>query len=47
VLADAFLLLENLVDQALEGPLFLGAVLAAAVLVGPNLVGVLVRRIHD
>jgi hypothetical protein len=46
VFADAFLLIESLVDQALEGPLFLGAVLAAVVLAGPNLVGVLVRRIH-
>ncbi|MGH2699881.1 MAG: hypothetical protein ACRDJL_11890 [Actinomycetota bacterium] len=44
--ADAFLLVESLVEQALEGPVLFGAALIAALFSGPSLVQALVRRTH-
>jgi len=43
--ADALLLIESLVDQALNGPVLLGAAGMAALFLGPSLVQT-VRR-HD
>lgn len=43
---DAILLMENLVEQALEGPVLLGASLVAALFFGPSIVRTLLRRSH-
>ena len=42
--SDAFLLMESLVAQALEGPILFGAGLVAALFFGPSLVQTLLRR---
>ena len=42
--SDAFLLIESLVEQALEGPVLIGASLIAAPFLGPSLVQTLFRR---
>lgn len=44
--SDAFLLIESLVKQALEGPVLLGAGLVATLFFGPSLVQTLLRRTH-
>ena len=44
--SDAFLLIESLVEQALAGPVILGATLVAMLFFGPSLVQTLLRRSH-
>jgi hypothetical protein len=44
--SDAFLLIESLVEQALEGPVLIGASLVAALFFGPSLVQTLFCRTH-
>ena len=44
--ADAILLMESLIEQALEGPVLLGASLVAALFFGPSVVQTLFRRSH-
>ena len=45
--SDAFLLIESLVDQALEGQVLFGAALVAVLFFGPSLVQTLLRRSHN
>ena len=44
--SDAFLLIESLVEQALAGPVILGATLVAMLFFGPSLAQTLLRRSH-
>jgi len=44
--SDALLLMASLVEQALEGPVILGATLVATLFFGPSLVQTLLRRTH-
>ncbi len=45
MVSDAFLLIESLVEQALAGPVILGATFVATLFFGPSLAQTL-RRTH-
>ena len=45
--ADALLLIESLVDQALDGSVLLGAAVVATLFLGPSLVQAVRRHHHD